>query len=135
MTATTLDQYTEAASDVHALTYFKQTLRTTNSVLGLRTESAYTTRIGTWVPRAKFEFRHQFHAIDDGAVAYADLAATGPAYIVQMIDQGRNTWSAGLGTKLLMRNHLRFMAHYTYNFNVGHGHHQSIIFKVELPFF
>jgi len=55
-----LDQYTETASALNALTYFKQPVRTTSGTLGVRTEGHYLTSIGTWMPRARLEFRHQF---------------------------------------------------------------------------
>jgi len=66
----------------------------------VRTEGHYLTSIGTWMPRARLEFRHQFQGQDNAGLAYADLAAAGPAYFVHSSGQDTGNWSAGLGTRL-----------------------------------
>jgi large repetitive protein len=129
----TLDQYTETASGLNALTYFKQTVRTTSGTLGLRAEGQYMSSIGTWVPRARVEFRHQFQGQDDAGLAYADLAAAGPAYVVHTTGQDTGNWSAGLGARLVMHNGLMFTIDYNSNINVGNGRSQSIMFGLEIP--
>ncbi|SFA99020.1 Putative Ig domain-containing protein [Collimonas sp. OK607] len=129
----TLDQYTETASGLNALTYFKQTVRTSSGSLGVRAEGQYVTRFGTWGPRARLEFRHQFQGQDDAKLAYADLAAAGPAYIVHTTSQDTGNWSAGLGARLVMHNGTMFTIDYSSNLNVGNGRSQSIMFGLEVP--
>ncbi|AIY41596.1 Fibronectin type III domain protein [Collimonas arenae] len=129
----TLDQYTETASGLNALTYFKQTVRTTSGSLGVRAEGQYLTSIGTWVPRARVEFRHQFQGQDDAGLAYADLASAGPAYIVHTTSQDTGNWFAGIGARLVMRNGVMFTIDYNSNINVGNGRSQSIMFGLEVP--
>ncbi len=129
----TLDQYTETASGLNALTYFKQTVRTSSGSLGVRAEGQYVTSLGTWGPRARLEFRHQFQGQDDASLAYADLAAAGPAYIVHTTSQDTGNWSAGFGAKLVMRNGVMFTIDYSSNLNVGNGRSQSIMFGLEVP--
>jgi uncharacterized protein YhjY with autotransporter beta-barrel domain len=129
----TLDQYTETASGLNALTYFKQTVRTSSGSLGVRAEGQYVTRFGTWGPRARLEFRHQFQGQDDASLAYADLAAAGPAYIVHTTSQDTGNWSAGLGARLVMHNGMMFTIDYSSNLNVGNGRSQSIMFGLEIP--
>ncbi|MEO6920605.1 MAG: putative Ig domain-containing protein [Collimonas sp.] len=129
----TLDQYTETASGLNALTYFKQTVRTSSASLGVRAEGRYMTSIGTWVPRGRVEFRHQFQGQDDAGLAYADLAAAGPAYIVHTTGQDTGNWSAGVGARLVMHNGVMFTIDYNSNINVGNGRSQSVMFGLEVP--
>lgn len=129
----TLDQYTETASGLNALTYFKQTVRSTSATLGLRAEGQYMSSIGTWVPRARLEFRHQFQGQDDAGLAYADLAAAGPAYFVHTTGQDTGNWSAGLGARLVLHNGVLFTIDYNSNINVGNGRSQSVMFGLEVP--
>lgn len=129
-----LNPYTETATGLNALTYFKQTVRTTSGTLGLRAEGQYVSGIGTWVPRARIEFRHRFEGADDATLAYADLATEGPAYIVRTTHQDIGNWSIGLGARLLMRDGLTFMIDYSSNINLGNGRSQSIMFSIAVPF-
>ncbi len=129
----TLDQYSENATGLNALTYFKQTVRSTSGTLGIRTEGQYVTSIGTWTPRARIEFAHQFQGAEDAGLAYADLAAAGPAYQVRINDQNIGNWSAGLGARLALHNGVMFMVDYISNINVGNGRSQSVMFGVEVP--
>ncbi|WP_211453034.1 putative Ig domain-containing protein [Collimonas antrihumi] len=131
----TLDQYTETASGLNALTYFKQTVRTSSGTLGVRAEGQYVTRIGTWIPRARLEFRHQFQGADDATLAYADLAAAGPAYVIHTSSQGTGNWAAGLGARLLLSNGMTFTVDYNSNINVGNGRSQSIMFSIAVPLY
>ncbi|AMP09949.1 autotransporter beta-domain protein [Collimonas arenae] len=129
----TLDQYTETAAGLNALTYFKQTVRTSSATLGVRAEGQYVTRIGTWIPRARLEFSHQFQGADDATLAYADLAAAGPAYVIHTSSQDTGNWAAGLGARLLLSNGMTFTVDYNSNINLGNGRSQSIMFSVAVP--
>jgi len=129
----TLDQYSETASGLNALTYFKQTVHSSSATLGVRAEGQYVSSIGTWIPRARLEFSHQFQGAEDATLAYADLAAAGPAYTVQTVNQEVGNWTAGLGAQLLMHHGLTLTIDYSSNVNTGVGHSQSIMFMVAVP--
>jgi uncharacterized protein YhjY with autotransporter beta-barrel domain len=133
MTSATLDQYTEKAAGTNALTYFQQTARSTSGALGVRMEGQYAGRIGTWMPRGRLEFRHQFHGADNASLAYADLAYAGPAYTVRTTNMDSGNWNAGIGMRLLLRRGLMFAIDYSSNLDVGNGRSQSIMFGIEVP--
>ena len=133
LTSTTLAQYTEMAVGNNALTYFKQRMRTTSGTLGLRTEGQYLTRSGTWTPRVRVEYRNQFSGAQDAGISYADLASSGPAYVIRSDDRFTGNWTTGLGVKLLMQNGLAWVLDYSTNINAGQGRYSSLLFGVNVP--
>ena len=133
MTSATLNQYSETATNLNALTYFKQTTRTTNGTLGVRTEGGYTSSFGTWIPRARVEFRYQFQGASEAPLAYADLAAAGPAYVIPATSQDSGIWTTGLGLRLVRHNGTTFTIDYSNNISIGNSHSQSIMFNIQIP--
>jgi len=129
----TLDPYTETAPGINALSYFKQTVRSSIGALGARAEGTYVGGLGTWFPRARLEYRHQFQSADEARLAYADLAAEGPVYVIRTVPQQTGNWAAGLGVKLLLSNGATLTLDYNSNLNIGGGRSQSIIFGVGVP--
>jgi len=129
-----LDQYTETATGTNALTFFKQTVRTTSGTLGLRAEGQYATSAGTLMPHLRAEFRHRFDGAGDAPIAYADLAATGPAYVARSINQDSGNWMVGLGARLLLRSGLTLTIDYNSNLSIGNGRSQSVMLGASLPF-
>jgi uncharacterized protein with beta-barrel porin domain len=101
--------------------------------LGVRAEGKYATSIGTWGLRVRVEFRRQFNRTDEASLAYADLAAAGPAYTVHTASQGTGNGSAGLGTRLLMWNGLTFTIEYSSNIDMSNGRSQPIMFGIAVP--
>ena len=95
----TLDQFSETGAGTNALTYFQQTVTTLSGTLGLRTEYAQKTRWGTFLPYARVEYQHDFNGQSNAGLAYADMAAFGPAYTVSGSPYGRDRMQVGLGTK------------------------------------
>lgn len=134
LASTTLDKTSETASGNNALTYFKQTSRVSSGVLGLRTEGKLTSRVGVWSPRVRIEYRRQFSGADEAGIAYADLAADGPTYILKSEAQAVATWTAGLGVRLLLSNGVSVLIDYNSNLNIGQGRYQSVLFGVAAPF-
>ncbi|UQV44997.1 autotransporter domain-containing protein [Janthinobacterium lividum] len=128
-----LDPYTEKAAGINALSYFKQTVRSRIGALGVRAEGIYVGGLGTWFPRARLEYRHQFQGADDARLAYADLVADGPVYVIRTVPQQTGNWAAGLGVKLLLSNGMTIALDYNSNLNIDSGRTQSVMFGVEVP--
>lgn len=133
LSSTTLAQYTETASGSNALTYFKQRARTSSGTLGMRAEGQYLSRVGTWNPRVRIEYRRQFSGADEAGISYADQTAAGPAYVIRSADSFTGNWTAGVGAKLLMANGMSLIVDYSSNLNVGQGRYQSVLFGVNVP--
>jgi len=133
LTTTTLGQYTETAAANNALTYFKQRVRTSSGTLGLRTEGQFLSRVGMWTPRGRIEYRRQFSGTGEAGISYADLASSGPAYVIRSDDSFTGNWTAGLGLRLLLANGSSFIVDYSSNLNVGQGRYSSILFGINVP--
>jgi uncharacterized protein YhjY with autotransporter beta-barrel domain len=131
---TTLDRTSETASGHNALTYFKQKSRVSSGVLGVRSEGQVSSRIGIWSPRVRVEYRRQFSGADEAGIAYTDLAADGPAYILRSDAQIVATWTAGVGVRLLLSNGTSVLIDYNSNLNRGQGRYQSVLFGIAMPF-
>ena len=128
-----LDPYTEKAAGINALSYFKQTVRSRIGALGVRAEGIYVGGLGTWFPRARLEYRHQFQGADDARLAYADLVADGPVYVIRTVPQQTGNWAAGLGVKLLLSNGMTITLDYNSNLNIDSGRTQSVMFGIAMP--
>ncbi|SDG93590.1 putative Ig domain-containing protein [Janthinobacterium sp. YR213] len=128
-----LDPYTEKAAGINALSYFKQTVRSRIGALGVRAEGLYVGGLGTWFPRARLEYRHQFQGADDARLAYADLVADGPVYVIRTVPQQTGNWTAGLGVKLLLSNGMTITLDYNSNLNMDSGRSQSVMFGIAMP--
>ncbi|MDN2715587.1 IPT/TIG domain-containing protein [Janthinobacterium sp. SUN120] len=128
-----LDPYTEKAAGINALSYFKQTVRSRIGALGVRAEGIYVGGLGTWFPRARLEYRHQFQGADDARLAYADLVADGPVYVIRTVPQQTGNWTAGLGVKLLLSNGMTITLDYNSNLNIDSGRTQSVMFGIAMP--
>jgi uncharacterized protein YhjY with autotransporter beta-barrel domain len=133
LASTTLGQYTEAAAGNNALTYFKQSVRTSSGTLGLRTEGQYLSRVGMWTPRGRIEYRRQFSGAGQAGISYADLASSGPAYVIRSDDSFTGNWTAGIGMRLLLAGGTSFIVDYSSNLNVGQGRYSSILFGINMP--
>ncbi|MBW3497584.1 putative Ig domain-containing protein [Janthinobacterium sp. NKUCC08_JDC] len=128
-----LDPYMEKAAGINALSYFKQTVRSRIGALGVRAEGIYVGGLGTWFPRARLEYRHQFQGADDARLAYADLVADGPVYVIRTVPQQTGNWAAGLGVKLLLSNGMTITLDYNSNLNIDSGRTQSVMFGIAMP--
>jgi uncharacterized protein YhjY with autotransporter beta-barrel domain len=133
LASTTLGQYTEAAAGNNALTYFKQSVRTSSGTLGLRTEGQYLSRVGMWTPRGRIEYRRQFSGAGQAGISYADLASSGPAYVIRSDDSFTGNWTAGIGMRLLLAGGTSFIVDYSSNLNVGQGRYSSMLFGINMP--
>ncbi|MGS0744223.1 putative Ig domain-containing protein, partial [Glaciimonas sp. GG7] len=133
MTSASLNQYTETAPGTSAMTYFKQTVRNSSATLGTRIEAQYVTTYGTWLPRARVEFAHQFQGAGSALMAYADQIAAGPAYTVQTTTLQTGNWAAGVGARLFLHNGFICTIDYNTNINQSTARSQAILFSLEVP--
>ncbi|WP_415583655.1 hypothetical protein, partial [Janthinobacterium lividum] len=78
-------------------------------------------------------YRHQFQGADDARLAYADLAADGPVYVIRTVPQQTGNWTAGLGVKLLLSNGMTITLDYNSNLNMDSGRSQSVMFGIAMP--
>ena len=101
-TNSTLDRFSETAIRGAALTYFDQSVTTISGTLGFKGEATVPLGWGTLLPFLKVEFQHDFEGDSRATLAYADLAAAGPAYVVpgDPVDSNHVQFGAGAELKL-----------------------------------
>ena len=86
-----LDRYGEDGAGIYDLAFGQRRLNSLSSTLGTRAGIA----LGAWTPSARFEWRHEFDAIDGQPLDYADVS--GYAYRVQDDGWLRDSLSLQLG--------------------------------------
>lgn len=129
-----LDAYTENGPAAHALKYFDQTARSHKAVLGARAEGKVAVRWGHIMPQVRVEYARSFDEQNEAGLAYADLAAQGPAYTLsgRAMDTGR--WTVGLGGRLLLRNGTEVGVEYTTNIDQSNAYVGSLRLGLRVPF-
>lgn len=129
-----LDAYTEDGPAAHALKYFDQTARSHKAVLGARAEGKVAVRWGHIMPQVRVEYARSFDEQNEAGLAYADLAAQGPAYTLsgRAMDTGR--WTVGLGGRLLLRSGTELGVEYTTNIDQSNAYVGSLRLGLRVPF-
>lgn len=129
-----LDAYTEDGPAAHALKYFDQTARSHKAVLGARAEGKVAVRWGHIMPQVRVEYARSFDEQNEAGLAYADLAAQGPAYTLRgrAMDTGR--WTVGLGGRLLLRSGVELGVEYTTNIDQSSAYVGSLRLGLRVPF-
>jgi len=129
-----LDAYTENGPAAHALKYFDQTARSHKAVLGARAEGKVAVRWGHIMPQVRVEYARSFDEQNEAGLAYADLAAQGPAYTLRgrAMDTGR--WTVGLGGRLLLRSGVELGVEYTTNIDQSNAYVGSLRLGLRVPF-
>lgn len=129
-----LDAYTEDGPAMHALKYFDQTARSHKAVLGARAEGKVAVRWGHIMPQVRVEYARSFDEQNEAGLAYADLAAQGPAYTLRghAMDTGR--WTVGLGGRLLLRSGVELGVEYTTNIDQSNAYIGSLRLGLRVPF-
>lgn len=129
-----LDAYTEDGPAAHALKYFDQTARSHKAVLGARAEGKVAVRWGHIMPQVRVEYARSFDEQNEAGLAYADLAAQGPAYTLsgRSMDIGR--WTVGLGGRLLLRSGVELGVEYTTNIDQSNAYVGSLRLGLRVPF-
>jgi uncharacterized protein YhjY with autotransporter beta-barrel domain len=134
LTRPTLDQYSEqttAASRAEALTYFRQTLKSTAASLGLRGEWRYVSPLGVLQPQLALAYQHSLQSGGTAGIAYADLAAAGPAYYITDRSVDNSQWLSTVGSRLLLKNDVTLQLLYMRNLANSAVLTRSVVFKVE----
>jgi uncharacterized protein YhjY with autotransporter beta-barrel domain len=120
---------TESGSSPAALTYEEQTQRTTSAAAGLRLESVHETDYGRVIPRARFEYRHDFESGRTANISYADLFG-GLTYSVSPAGTSTNTLLLGVGSDFLLASGWKIGVDYQGQRTQGPGTVQSVRFLV-----
>jgi len=107
-----LDEVTETAPGVQALTFGQTTQRSVQAVAGIRAESKHETDFGFAMPRARLEYRRELQSAPSITLWYADLIG-GPQYAMTPAGVSRNALLFGVGTDLVFRGGLRLGVDYT----------------------
>jgi len=129
-----LKPFTETASDLNALTYFKQNISVLNGIVGFRGQGAYPVLWGKLLPKVRVEYNHSLQDDDKANLAYADLAYLGPAYQINNSHYENSNWTIGLGSGLILKNAIEFNMEYGTNLDRDFNKNQSIQLGVNFPF-
>jgi hypothetical protein len=107
----TLDAFTETGDPVYSLAYGAMDVDMVAGNLGIRGEHAYEMDFGTFTPRFRAEYRHQFEGAGVATLRYTDLL-TGPTYSVSGVPIDRDTLVVGLGADWRWKNGFTFSLDY-----------------------
>lgn len=129
----TLDAYAETGVGNNALHYYNQTVHNSKMNYGIRTEGKIETRFGEWHPTARIEYANQLSGSGQTRISYADQLGTGPVYAVDNSNVSFGNWTVGLGSKLILRNHMEVIVDYSHNVNVSMGQYQSLRLTLRIP--
>jgi len=129
VTVDRLKSATEGGSSPAALTFEEQTQRTTSAAAGLRLESTHETDYGRVVPRARFEYRHDFEGGRTANITYADFFG-GLTYSVSPAGTSRNAFLLGVGSDFLLASGWKIGVDYQGERSQGPGTVQSVRFLV-----
>lgn len=133
LTHAKLDSYRERGESLYALSYDQQTVKTTSSSLGLRSEYAQTTAIGELMPSLRLEYQHDFQGAGDASMRYADLSG-GTQYHINLDALGQDRGVFGLGIGLLTETNWSLRMEYQYTISSGAQKSQSMLFNLGKPF-
>lgn len=128
-----LDSYEESGDSLYALSYGEQTVKTSSTSLGLRSEYGLTTSIGELTPSLHMEYQHDFQGAGDASMRYADLSG-GPEYHTNLDALGQNRGLFGVGLGLLTTADWNLRAEYQLTLGSGDQQAQSVLFNLEKPF-
>lgn len=128
----TLDSYSESGDDLFALSYEQQTVKTTSTSLGLRSEYAQTTAIGEFTPSLRLEYQHDFQGSGDATMRYSESSATRYHSNLEALGQDRGVLGLGLG--LLTESSLSLRMEYQFTISSGDQQAQTVLFNLEKPF-
>ncbi|GGP22624.1 IPT/TIG domain-containing protein [Silvimonas iriomotensis] len=129
-----LDDYTESAAGVSALSYADQTIKMTTGKVGLRGEGSFDVGTARLLPRGQLEFQHHFEGADQASMSYADMGALAPVYTVNPQQAQRNQWQLDLGGKLQLRNDMVFTVDYSCSLDNQTGRNESFHVGMEARF-
>ncbi|HWX65383.1 MAG TPA: putative Ig domain-containing protein [Rhodanobacter sp.] len=129
----TLNGYTEHGDSIYALSYRKETVKTTTGNLGLRVDYSYAVPSGTFVPMLRVEYQHDFQGSTSATLSYADLLS-GPIYRANVVGLSQNRMLIGVGATLQTWEGLDLRFEYSAQFGTSSESDQSIMFNLQKKF-
>ena len=128
-----LDSYKENGDSLYALYYGQQTVKTSSSSLGMRSQYAFTSRLGELTPSLRLEYQHDFQGAGDASMRYADFSG-GQQYHAKLDDLGQDRGLLGLGLGLRTASNWSLRMEYQFTLSSGDQQAQSLLFNLEKPF-
>jgi outer membrane autotransporter protein len=128
-----LDAYTEQGEATDALSYERQTVKTTTGNLGLRAEWTIKADYGIWLPTLRAEYEHDFQGSSVAAMRYADLLS-GPLYQASLTGQSSNRALLGAGIQLQTLKGWMLRFEYQNLLESSARDNQSVLLGVEKKF-
>lgn len=128
-----LDRYTEQGDAIYALSYGRQTVRTTTASLGVRMNYLIKEDYGTVMPQLRLEYGHDFEGSSQATIAYADLLS-GPIYRAQVDPLTQNHFLIGIGVNWQLVHQWLLRLEYQNEINAANQNDQSILINVQKKF-
>ncbi|HUA79618.1 MAG TPA: putative Ig domain-containing protein [Dyella sp.] len=128
-----LESYTEQGDAIYALSYGRQTVRTTTASLGVRMNYLIKEDYGTVMPQLRLEYGHDFQGSSQATMTYADLLS-GPIYRAQVDPLTQNHFMIGIGVNWQLVNQWLLRLEYQNQINAGDQNDQSILINVQKKF-
>jgi len=125
-----LDAYTEQGQAGDALSYDRQTVKTTTGNLGLRAEWTFKDDDGAWLPTLRVEYEHDFQGTGVATMRYADLLG-GPLYQASLAGQSSNRTMLGAGIQRQTLKGWLLRFEYQNLFSSSARSNQSVLLGVE----
>nr|WP_225562744.1 Ig-like domain-containing protein [Rhodanobacter sp. DHG33] len=121
-----LNGFSEQGAATAALSYGRQTVRTSLAVLGLRVGEQFSMDWGVLAPRARLEVGHDFQGTSDTNLSYAFIPSAGSWNVLTNPYAANGTSvQLGLGLDLQLPRDLRLTTDYEY-LTQPHAHDQMI---------
>ncbi len=128
-----LDSYAESGDSLYALIYDQQTVDTSSTSLGLRSEYALTTAIGEFTPSLRLEYQHDFQGAGEASMRYAGLNG-GARYHTDLDAVGQDRGVFGLGLGLLTTAQWSMRMEYQLTLGSGDQQAQTLLLNMQKPF-
>lgn len=126
-----LDSYRERGDNLFALQYEEQTVKTTSTSLGVRSEYAHSTSFGELTPSLRLEYQHDFQGTGEAGMRYSDSSTL---YRVNLDALGQDRGVFGIGLGLLTESQWSLNMEYQYTISSGAQKAQTLLFGLRKPF-
>jgi outer membrane autotransporter protein len=132
--SSSLSGFSENGAATSALSYGKQTVRTSLAAIGLRASGQILLDWGVLSPTARLEVGHDFQGASDATLRYAFIPSAGSwSVLANPYTANGTSVQLGLGLGLQLRDGLQLTTDYNY-LVMPHAHDQMIRLGVNKPF-
>ncbi|RDS81684.1 autotransporter domain-containing protein [Dyella monticola] len=129
-----LNSFSETGDVTGALTYGDETVRTSQTILGIRASGQVQESFGTLVPHIRFEFGHDFQGASSTTLSYAFIPSAGSWNVLtNPYSANGNSLELGFGTDLQLQRNWLITTEYDY-LAQPHSHDQMIRVGVKKKF-